>query len=32
MEPAAGYETRDGRRAETGVGEIAVLIRSAEVL
>lgn len=32
MEPAAGYEMGDGRRAEAGVGEIAVLIRSAKVL
>lgn len=32
MEPAAGYETGDGKRAEVGVAEVAVLIRLAEVL
>lgn len=32
MEPAAGYEMGYGRRAEAGVDEIAVLIRSAKVL
>lgn len=31
MEPAAGYGTQDGKRAEAGLGEIAVLIRTTEV-